>query len=402
MAISQYNFPTKIQYGPEAIQLLPGILKEHGKRRPLVVTDRGLAELRPVTGTKKLLEDAGLQPGVFSGIWGNPVKSQVTAGVEAYRAHDADSVVAIGGGAAIDVAKAMILMVNHPGDLFDYEDGKPDARPMDRDIPLFITVPTTAGTGSEVGRSSVVSDDETKVKKIIFSPRLLAQRVLLDPDLTLALPSGVTAATGFDALTHLVETYLAKDFHPICDGIALEGLRLVSRNLTTCVDFARQIEGGARELLSDVDHRYARGMLLNAAMMGGVAFQKGLGVTHSLAHALSTVCDLHHGLANGICMPYAMAFNADAVPERIAELAQVVGANPWNGDGFVTWLTELKQATGIPRTLADVGVRMDQIPKLVEIAVADGCHQNNPKPVTDEDFRALFVEAITGSIHGGQ
>jgi alcohol dehydrogenase class IV len=402
MAIHQYNFPTKIQYGPEAIQLLPGILKEQGKRRPLVVTDRGLAELRPVTGTKKLLEDAGLTPGVFSGIWGNPVKSQVTAGVDAYRAHDADSVVAIGGGAAIDVAKAMILMVNHPGDLFDYEDGKPDARPMDRDIPLFITVPTTAGTGSEVGRSSVVSDDETKVKKIIFSPRLLAQRVLLDPDLTLALPSGITAATGFDALTHLVETYLAKDFHPICDGIALEGLRLVSSNLTTCVDFARQIEGGARELLSDVDHRHARGMLLNAAMMGGVAFQKGLGVTHSLAHALSTVCDLHHGLANGICLPYAMAFNADAVPERMAELAQVVGANPWTGAGFVTWLTQLKQDTGIPRTLADVGVRMDQIPKLVEIAVADGCHQNNPKPVTDEDFRALFVEAITGAIHGGQ
>jgi alcohol dehydrogenase class IV len=142
--------------------------------------------------------------------------------------------------------------------------------------------------------------------------------------------------------------------------------------------------------------------MLNAATMGGVAFQKGLGVTHSLAHALSTVCDLHHGLANGICLPYAMAFNADAVPERMAELAQVVGANPWTGAGFVTWLTQLKQDTGIPRTLADVGVRMDQIPKLVEIAVADGCHQNNPKPVTDEDFRALFVEAITGAIHGGQ
>jgi alcohol dehydrogenase class IV len=402
MAISQYNFPTKIQYGPEAIQLLPGILKEQGKKRPLLVTDRGLAELRPITGTRKLLDDAGLAPGLFSGIWGNPVKSQVTAGVAAYQAHDADCVVAVGGGAAIDVAKAMILMVNHPGDLFDYEDGKPDARPMDRDIPLFITIPTTAGTGSEVGRSTVISDDETKVKKIIFSPRLLAQRVLLDPDLTLALPSGVTAATGFDALTHLVETFLAKNFHPICDGIALEGLRLVSRNLTLCVDFARQIEGGARELLSDVDHRHGRGMMLNAAMMGGVAFQKGLGVTHSLAHALSTVCDLHHGLANGICIPYAMAFNADAVPERMAELAQVVGASPANGTGFVTWLTELKQATGIPRNLSDVGVRMDQIPRLVEIAVADGCHQNNPKPVTDEDFRALFVEAITGAIHGGQ
>ena len=402
MSIHQYNFPTRIQYGPESIQLLPGILKELGKGRPLIITDRGLAELRPVTGTRKLLEDAGLAAGLFAAIWGNPVKSQVTAGVVAYRSHDADSVIALGGGAAIDVAKAVCLMVNHPGDLFDYEDGKPDARPMDRDIPTFITVPTTAGTGSEVGRSTVISDDDTKVKKIIFSPRLLAQRVLMDPDLTLGLPAAITAATGFDALTHLVEAFLSRGFHPICDGIALEGLRLLSRNLTLCVDFSRQIEGGAGELLSDVDHRHARGMMLNAAMMGGVAFQKGLGVTHSLAHALSTVCDLHHGLANGICIPYAMAFNANAVPERMAELAQVVGATPWNGVGFVTWLTQLKEAVGIPRTLMDVGVRMDQIPRLVEIAVADGCHQNNPKPVTDEDFRALFVEAITGQMHGGQ
>jgi hypothetical protein len=343
-----------------------------------------------------------LNPGLFASIWGNPVKSQVTAGVVAYRSHDADCIVALGGGAAIDVAKAVCLMVSHPGDLFDYEDGKPDARPIDRDIPLFMTIPTTAGTGSEVGRSTVISDDDTKVKKIIFSPRLLAQRVLMDPDLTLALPATVTASTGFDALTHLVEAFLARGFHPMSDGIALEGLRLLSRNLTLCVDFARQIDGGARELMSDVDHRHARGMMLNAAMMGGVAFQKGLGVTHSLAHALSTVCDLHHGLANGICIPYAMAFNADAVPERMAELAQVVGANPWNAGGFITWLTHLKEQVGIPRTLTDVGVRMDQIPRLVEIAVADGCHPNNPKPVTDEDFRALFVEAISGQMHGGQ
>jgi alcohol dehydrogenase class IV len=400
--IHQYNFPTRIQFGPEAIQLLPAVLREAGRGRPLIITDRGLVELRPVTGTKKLLEDGGLATGVFSAIWGNPVKSQVTAGVVAYRAHDADCIIALGGGAAIDVAKAVCLMVHHPGDLFDYEDGKPDARPIDRELPLFITVPTTAGTGSEVGRSTVISDDETKVKKIIFSPRLLAQRVLMDPDLTLGLPAAVTAATGMDALTHVVEAFLARGFHPLCDGIALEGLRLLSRNLTLCVDFARQIEGGARELLSDVDHRQARGLVLNAAMMGGVAFQKGLGVTHSMAHALSTVCDLHHGLANGICIPYAMAFNADAVPERMAELAQVVNANPWNATGFVGWLTQIKEAVGIPRSLMEVGVRMDQVPRLVEVAVADGCHLNNPKPVSDEDFRALFVEALTGAIHGGQ
>ena len=402
MAIHQYNFPTRIQFGPEAIRLLPDALKEAGRQRPLLVTDKQLAELRPITGTRKVVDDAGLDPAVFSGIWGNPVKSQVTAGVEAYRKHGADSVVALGGGAAIDVAKAIILMVNHPGDLFDYEDGKPGARPIDREIPTFFTVPTTAGTGSEVGRSTVISDDQSHVKKIIFSPRLLASRVFVDPDLTLGLPAKVTAATGMDALTHLVEAYLAKGYHPMSDGIALEGLRLLSRNLATCVDFAQQIEAGDRELVSDEDHRQARGAMLNAALMGGVAFQKGLGVTHSLAHALSTVCDLHHGLANGICIPYAMAFNQDAVPERMADLARAVDAKPATGAGFLAWLAELKHAVGIPRSLAEVGVRADQIPQLVEIAVADGCHANNPRPVTAADFQDLFKAAIQGTVSGAQ
>ena len=400
MSIFQYNFPTRIQYGPEAIQLLPGILSEAGCQRPLIVTDKALAELRPVTGTRKLLEDGGLAAGVFGGVWGNPVKSQVTAGVAAYKAHKADAIIAIGGGAAIDVAKAVLLMVNHPGDLFDYEDGKPDARPIDKDIPLFITVPTTAGTGSEVGRSTVISDDQTKVKKIIFSPRLLAQRVVMDPDLTLRLPASVTASTGMDAVTHLVEAYLARGFHPICDGIAIEGLRLAAKNLPACVDIAQQIEGGSPELVSDEDHRQARGMMLNAAMMGGVAFQKGLGVTHSLAHALSTICDLHHGLANGICIPYAMAYNSDVAAERLGDLAQVVGARPATASGFIGWLVELRRAIGIPASLAEVGVKAEHVPKLVAIAVADGCHPNNPKPVTEQDFIGLFNDAIAGKLAG--
>jgi alcohol dehydrogenase class IV len=396
MSIYQYNFPTRIQYGPEAIHLLPTALKDAGRTRPLIVTDRGLAPLRPITGTKKLLDDAGLAAAVFAGVWGNPVKSQVTAGVEAFRAHKADAIVAVGGGAAIDVAKAIALMIHHPGDLFDYEDEKPGARPIDKEIPTFITVPTTAGTGSEVGRSTVISDDETHVKKIVFSPRLLAVRVFVDPDLTLALPAGVTAATGMDALTHLVESYLAKGFHPMADGIALEGLRLLSKNLGRCVDFARRIEAGERELVSDDEHREARGMMLNAALMGGVAFQKGLGVTHSLAHALSTVCDLHHGFANGICVPYAMKFNAQAVPERLAALAAAVGARP-DAEGFIAWLVELKQAIGIPRTLADAGVKAEHLPRLVEIATVDACHPNNPKAVSAADFRALFQAALTGA-----
>jgi len=334
---------------------------------------------------------------VFSGIWGNPVKSQVTAGVSAFNAHRADAIVALGGGAAIDVAKAIALMIHHPGDLFDYEDDKPGARPIDQKIPVYVAIPTTAGTGSEVGRSAVVSDDETHVKKIIFSPRLMALRVFADPDLTLALPAAITAATGMDALTHLVESYLAKGFQPLCDGIAYEGTRILARSLRPAVDFARRLEAGEKGLLEAPDHRQARAGMLNAALMGGVAFQKGLGVTHSLAHALSTVCDLHHGLVNGICLPYAMSFNTDVAGDRLTDLAHAAGAETESAEGFVAWLDELKVAVGIPRTLAEVGVKREHLDRLVSIAVADVCHPNNPKPVVEADFRRLFERALAGT-----
>lgn len=394
MAIHQYNFPTKIHFGSGSITLLAGALAEADKSRPLLVTDRGLASLSPVTGTVALLKEAGLEVEVFSSVWGNPVKSQVAAGVAAFRAHRADAIVGLGGGAALDVAKAIALMIHHPGDLFDYEDEKPGARPIDREIPYWVAVPTTAGTGSEVGRSTVVSDDDTHVKKIMFSPRLLAARVFADPDLTLELPPLVTAATGMDALTHLVEAYLAKGSQPLCDGIALAGVRLVSRGLVPAVEFARRIEQGARTMLDDDAHKLARAHMLNAALMGGVAFQKGLGVTHSIAHALSTVCDLHHGLANGIAIPYAMAFNRDVAEERLADLGLWVEAREPGADGFIRWLEELKVTLGIPRTLSEVGVKAEHLPRLVAIAVADGCHPNNPRPVRAEDFERLFQAAL--------
>ena len=397
MAIHQYNFPTRVHFGAGAVKLLPTALKELGVTRPLIVTDRGLAPLAPVTGTRDLLAQAGLPVEVFSGIWGNPVKSQVTAGVAAFNAHRADAIVALGGGAAIDVAKAIALMIHHPGDLFDYEDDKPGARPIDQRIPVYVAIPTTAGTGSEVGRSAVVSDDETHVKKIIFSPRLMAMRVFADPDLTLALPAAITAATGMDALTHLVESYLAKGFQPLCDGIAYEGTRILARSLRPAVDFARRLEAGEKGLLEAPDHRQARAGMLNAALMGGVAFQKGLGVTHSLAHALSTVCDLHHGLVNGICLPYAMSFNTDVAGDRLTDLAHAAGAETESAEGFVAWPDELKVAVGIPRTLAEVGVKREHLDRLVSIAVADVCHPNNPKPVVEADFRRLFERALAGT-----
>jgi alcohol dehydrogenase class IV len=394
MTIYQYNFPTRIQFGPGCVAQLGGALKDAGKKRPLLVTDRGLAGLPAITETTTRLAQEGLEPALFGGVFGNPVKSQVTAGLEAYRTHGADSIVGIGGGAAIDVAKAILLMANHPGDLFEYEDEKPGALPIDREIPYFVTVPTTAGTGSEVGRSTVISDEVTHVKKIVFSPRLLAQRVFLDPELTLGLPAVFTASTGMDALTHLVEAYLAKGFQPLCDGIALEGVRLVACGLSRAVSFARRIGQGEKALLTDTAHLEARGQMLNAAMMGGVAFQKGLGVTHSLAHALSTVCDLHHGLANGIAIPYAMEFNASVAADRLADLARAAGAKQPDAAGFIEWLRELRAAIDIPDSLREVGVLETHLPRLVEIAVADACHPNNPRPVSEADFRTLFTQAL--------
>jgi alcohol dehydrogenase class IV len=223
----------------------------------------------------------------------------------------------------------------------------------------------------------------------------LAQRVFVDPDLTLGLPAVVTAATGMDALTHLVEAYLAKGFQPLCDGIALEGLRLLSKSLIPCVDFARKIAAGQTELRDSAAHKDARGRMLNAALMGGVAFQKGLGVTHSLAHALSTVCDLHHGLANGIMISYAMAFNKEAVPGRLSDLGAAVGAASPGADGFLRWLDELKASIGIPRTLDEAGVTRDKLERLVEVATTDACHPNNPRPCTASDFRTLFSRAFS-------
>ena len=384
--IFRYNFPTTVFFGAGARKKLPDSLQEAKVSRPLVVTDRGLAKLPVIAELVGLLSGAGLDTQVFAEIWGNPVKSQVTAGVQFYKAHKRDSIVAVGGGAALDVAKVIALMVNHPGDLFDYEDDKPGALPVNQPIPFIAAVPTTAGTGSEVGRSSVVSDDATHAKKIIFDPKLLPQRVFADPELTLALPAEITAATGMDALTHCAEAYLAKGFQPLCDGIALEGLRLVSQSLARCVEFAKSRTGGTEP------HIEARGMMLNAALMGAVAFQKGLGVTHSCAHALSTVCDLHHGLVNGILIPYTLAFNVPAARARFDIMAQSVGVQ--GADGFLSWLKQLKAALGIPLHLKDVGVKKEQLPKLVDFALSDACHQNNPRPVTRADFENLFVEAL--------
>jgi len=377
MAISRFAFPTTIHFGPGARRLVDDHLKQQGVARPLIVTDRGLAALPLLAGMRALLP--GRASEVFSGVFGNPTNAQVSAGVAAYRAHRADCVIGFGGGAALDVAKAVALMAVHEGDILEYAWDHPGVRPIVNELPHFVALPTTSGTGSEVGRSSVISHEATHVKKIVFSPALLAKAVFADPELTLALPADVTAATGLDALTHNVESYLSPAYHPLCDGIALEGARIAARALATAV--------------REPGNLAARADMMMSSMMGAIAFQKDLGAVHSCAHALGTVVDMHHGLANGIMIDHVMRFNADAAAEKMAELARVCGAGASAGD-FVAWLGRLKREVGIPARLADRGVSAAHVPALVEVAVKDICHQTNPKPCTADDFRRIFQAAI--------
>ena len=373
MPIHRFAFPTAIHFGPGARKLVTAHLKEAGCRRPLVVTDKGIAAMPVLAEFVATLE--GLEAGIFSGVQGNPVASQVRAGAGAYRAHGADSVIGFGGGAALDVAKAVALMATHPGEVLEYAWDHLKLRPMDRELPHFVALPTTAGTGSEVGRSSVISEDDTHVKRILFSPKLLARAVFADPELTLGLPPAVTAATGMDALTHNIESYLSPAYHPLCDGIALEGVRIVSRALPSVCKNGKDIA--------------ARADMLMGSMMGAIAFQKDLGAVHSCAHALSTVADLHHGLANGVMIDHVMRFNRPAAEAKMAELARVAGVSD-----LISFLEKLKREIGIPAKLSELKIRKELFPRLVDIAFADICHQTNPRPCTKADFEALFAAAL--------
>ncbi len=382
MAIYRFAFPTEIHFGAGARREAASYLAARGCRRPLIVTDKGIAALPLLAEFKSTLE--GLAAEVYAGVWGNPVTSQVDAGVAAFKQHHADAVIGFGGGAALDVAKVVALMSSHPGDVLEYAWDHPQVRAIERELPCFIALPTTAGTGSEVGRSSVISDDATHIKKIIFSAKLLAKAVFADPELTLGLPAHVTAATGMDALTHNVESYIAKGYHPMCDGIALEGVRIAARALPVAAREPQNLE--------------ARSDMLMASMMGAVAFQKDLGATHSCAHALSTVADLHHGLANGIMIDYVMRFNQGVETERFAVMAEAVGVARGSADAsataFVEWLTALKRDIGIPAKLGAVKVTTQHLARLIDIAVDDICHKTNPRPCTRGDFERLFAAAM--------
>ena len=377
--VRQYNFPTVIRFGAGVIGELPEYLVSNGLSRPLLVTDPMVAQLGFFRDIQRSLEARGISVEVFSDIHKNPVKSDVLKGGDAFAATDRDSIVGIGGGAAMDVARAVVLRVHHRRDLFDYDDLIGGDQYVTEDVPYFITVPTTAGTGSEVGRSAIITEDDTHRKRILFSPKLLAKVVFADPLLTMELPPFVTAATGMDALTHNLEAFLAKQFHPMCEGIALEGVALINGSLAEAV------------------HRpglESRSRMLLGSLMGAVAFQKGLGVVHSLAHPLSSLLDTHHGLANAVNLPYGMRFNIGGSEEKFARIASVMGLSGRDGEAVVERLFAFNRELGLPVRLRDIGVREEHIETLADLAFADFAHPNNPKPVRREDFKKLYTEAL--------
>ena len=380
MSIVQFNFPTVIRFGVGAIKELPSHLNEQKKTRPLVVTDPIVATLPFFLEIIDNLKAAGLQPTVYCEMHKNPVKSDVMKGKSAYQAGGCDSIVGIGGGVGLDVARSIALAINHHRDLFDYDDLIGGDKYVTEEVPYFVTVPTTSGTGSEVGRSAIIADDETHQKKILFSPKLLASVVFADPALTFGLPPFVTAATGMDALTHNMEAYVAKNYHPMCDGIALEGIKLIGKSLEKATN-----EGSNAEARSD---------MMLSSLMGAVAFQKGLGVVHSLAHPLSQMLDTHHGLANAVHLPYGMKFNLEGFESRFEDMSNALGLKNGNGVQLIDELFKLNERLGLPTKLSEIDVKEEHLDPLADLAFADFCHPNNPKPVSREDFRAIYGEAL--------
>jgi len=377
--IYQYNFPTTIRFGAGASKELGDYLLKNNISKPLIVTDATVAQL---SFFKELISDLKrkkISVAIFADIHKNPVKSDVYKGTEVYDATQRNAIVGIGGGAALDVARAIVLRVNHREDLFKYDDLIGGDVYVTNDVPHFITIPTTAGTGSEVGRSAIIADDETHQKKILFSPKLLAKIVFADPLLTMELPPFITAATGMDALTHNMEAYLAKMPHPLCEGIALEGISLISQSLEKAVNNP------------DLE---SRSKMLIASLMGAVAFQKGLGVVHSLAHPLSSLLDTHHGLANAVNIAYGMQFNIAGCEAKFKRIARTLNLKEERGEAVVNYLFDLNSKINVPHKLSAVGVKQEHIETLADLAIADFAHPNNPKPVTRENFKELYLEAL--------
>ncbi len=377
-----WNYPTAVRFGPGRITELSAILRERGLTAPLVVTDEGLAKLPFVADIMASLDRAGLRAALFSGVGGNPTGSQVEAGLQVMRSGSHDCVVALGGGSALDAGKAIALMKGQTRPLWDFEDREDWYTRVDpAGVAPTIAIPTTSGTGSEVGRASVITDEAEKVKKIIFHPTMLPQVVLCDPALTVGLPPALTAATGMDALSHNLEALCAPGFHPLADGIATEGIRLIHQALLPAY-----LDG------SDLQ---ARSRMMAASLMGATAFQKGLGAMHGIAHVVGARLGAHHGLLNAIVMPYVLQHNRKAVDEPITRLARALGLTP-SFDAVFEWILFLRKELGIPDTLDAVGMTAEMIPVFAEASVADPSTGTNPVAMDAEGYAAIYRAALGG------
>jgi alcohol dehydrogenase len=377
---SNWNYPTAIRFGAGRAAELGEACRSLGIERPLLVTDPAIAKL-PMAEAALAAAGAAL----FAGIHANPVGADVDSGLAAFREGGHDGVVAFGGGSALDVGKVIAFMSGQSRPLWDFED-KEDwwSRADPAGIAPVVAVPTTAGTGSEVGRAGVILDRDAGVKKIIFHPKMLPGIVILDPELTLGLPPHVTAATGMDALSHCLEAYCAPGFHPMADGIAAEGMKQIRRWLPRAVADGSDIE--------------ARGHMLVAASMGATAFQKGLGGMHALSHPVGALLGTHHGLTNAVLMPYMLAFNRSAIEERLARLAGYIGLDDPSFEGFLDWIAELRQGLGIPHRLAELGVSQADVERIAIMAEADPSAGGNPLPFDAAAARAVLEAAMAGRV----
>lgn len=383
-----WNYPTLVRFGAGRIVELPDHCRALGMQRPLLVTDAGLAALPMIASARKTCRDAGLECEVFSDVQANPVEANVTAGVAAFRRGGHDGVIAFGGGSALDTAKAIALMVGQTRPIWDFEDREDwYTRVNVAGMAPVVAVPTTAGTGSEVGRASVITDLRDHTKKIIFHAKMMPGIVLEDPELTVGLPAHITAAVGMDALSHNLEAYCAPGYHPMAEGIAVEGMRLIKEFLP------RAVRNGA-----DVE---ARAHMLVASSMGATAFQKGLGAMHSLSHPCSANLNTHHGLTNAVVMPYVLEWNRAALEDKFVRLAAWLGLAEHSFGGVMRWVLELRREIGIPHTLAEIGVKEEHARPFAPQAFADPSTGGNPLPMTTDDFEQLYLNCIKGELRAG-
>jgi len=386
---SNWNYPTHLRFGPGRIAELAQACRQLGMNAPLLVTDSGLAALPIVTNVLQGLEQAGLRGAIFSDVQPNPTGANVAAGVRAFQAGRHDGVVALGGGSGLDAGKAIALMARQTVSLWDLEDQGDNFMRANADlIAPILGVPTTAGTGSEVGRCSVILDEEAQRKRIIFHPRMMPQMVILDPELTVGLPPSLTAATGMDALSHCLEAYCSPLFHPLAEGIALEGIRLVHGFLPRAVENGKDME--------------ARGMMLVAACMGATAFQRGLGAMHALSHPLGALYHAHHGTLNAVLMPYVLTANRDAIETRMGRLSRFLDLPAPGFEGFLQWILDLRQRIGIVHDLTALGIDGSQVERVSRMALEDPTAATNPIPFDANHYAKIFQAALHGDLTAAQ